>query len=111
MLDEKIAFSSTNGHADLLEIRRANWLLASATAQQTGNDWDLDETPFEFLCECERASCTATVELRLALYVEAASRRHLVVSPGHQSALDAIKNRTDGYLEIQRDEHDLQLAS
>src|SRR5215212_9159316 len=78
------------GKVDLLEVRRANWMLASRSVQQLGPDWDLHAEPFEFLCECGRPGCLETLELPIAVYLEVSSRRELIVAPGHQSPLDVV---------------------
>jgi hypothetical protein len=104
MLEEKIkrVGYTSNGRPDLVDVRRANWLLASRSAQQLGDDWDLDDSPFEFLCECGRPGCSSTVELTLSAYVVACSARLLIVSAGHQSPLDLVKERGEGYLVIEQ---------
>ena len=100
MLEEQASPAITDGKADGLEVRRANWMLASRSVRQLGPDWDLHEEAFEFLCECGRSGCSATVELPIADYLEVSSRRHLIVSPGHQSALDAVAKRGERYLTV-----------
>jgi hypothetical protein len=104
MLEEKVRRSAytSNGRSDLVDVRRANWLLASRSVQQLGDDWDLDDSPFEFLCECGRSGCSSTVELPLLAYVVACSARLLIVSAGHQSPLDVVRERGEGYLVIQQ---------
>jgi hypothetical protein len=104
MLEEKIkpvGFTS-NGRPDLVDIRRANWVLASRSVKQLGDDWDLDDSPFAFLCECGRPGCFGTVELPLSAYVMACSHRLLVVSTGHQGPLDVVKERGEDYLVIEQ---------
>jgi hypothetical protein len=104
MLEERIrrkAYTS-NGRPDLVDVRRANWLLASRSVQQLGDDWDLDDSPFEFLCECGRPGCSSTVELPLLAYVVARSARLLIVSAGHQSPLDVVREGGEGYLVIRQ---------
>jgi hypothetical protein len=105
MLDEQAPprFAG-HGKVDLLEVRRANWMLASRSVQQLGPDWDLHADPFEFLCECGRPGCSETLELPIAVYLEVSSRRDLIVAPGHQSPLDVVASRGDGYLTIPRSE-------
>jgi hypothetical protein len=93
---------TSNRPADLVDVRRANWVLASRSVQQLGDDWDLDDSPFEFLCECGRPGCSSTVELPVSAYVVACSARLLIVSAGHQSPLDLVKERGEGYLVIEQ---------
>jgi hypothetical protein len=101
MPDERsTARPTTNGRGDLIELRRANWLLASRAAQQLGDHWDWADTEFEFLCECGRCGCSMTLELPLVSYVIAASRRRLVVAHGHQSPLDTVEDHGGSYLVI-----------
>jgi hypothetical protein len=104
MLEENIkrVGYTSKGRPDLVDVRRANWLLASRSVQQLGDDWDLDDFPFEFLCECGRPGCSSTVELPLSVYVVAASARLLIVSAGHQSPLDVVKERGEDYLVIEQ---------
>jgi hypothetical protein len=104
MLEERAApvRYTSKRPADLVGLRRANWLLASRSVQQLGDDWDLDDSPFEFLCECGRPGCSSTVELPLSAYVVACSARLLIVAAGHQSPLDLVKERGEGYLAIER---------
>jgi hypothetical protein len=104
MLEEKVTpFRYTSKRpADLVGLRRANWMLASRSVQQLGDDWDLDDSLFEFLCECGRPGCSSTVELPLSAYVVACSARLLIVSAGHQSPLDLVKERGEGYVVIEQ---------
>jgi len=104
MLEEKVGPDryTSKRPADLVGLRRSNWLLASRSVQQLGDDWDLDDSPFEFLCECGRPGCSSTVELPLWVYVVACSARLLIVSAGHQSPLDLVKERGKGYLVIEQ---------
>jgi hypothetical protein len=104
MLEDKttVVRHTTNRPAALVNVRRVNWALASRSVQQLGDDWDLDDSPFEFLCECGRPGCSSTVELPLWAYVVAASARLEIVSAGHQSPLDVVKERGEGYLAIER---------
>jgi len=103
MLEEHTLPAIADRKVDGLEVRRANWLLASRSVRQLGPDWDLHEEAFEFLCECGRSGCSATVELPIADYLEVSSRRQLLVSPGHQSALDSIAKRGASYLTVPRE--------
>jgi hypothetical protein len=101
LVEQTVPRSAAASSAHLLEVRRANWLLASRSVQQLGPDWDLHEDAFEFLCECARPGCSESVELPIAAYLEASSRRDLIVAPGHQSPLDLVEKRGD-YLTIAR---------
>jgi hypothetical protein len=101
MLDEKRTVQrSADRRRELIQLRRANWLLASRAAQQLGDDWDWADTEFEFLCECGRCGCPTVLELTISKYVMAASRRRLVLAPGHQSPLDEVEERSADYVVI-----------
>jgi hypothetical protein len=104
MLEEQIrpAAHTSDGDSGLVDVRRANWLLASRSVQELGDHWDLEDSPFEFLCECGRSGCLSTVELPLLAYVVACSAGLLIVSAGHQSPLDVVKERGEGYVVIQQ---------
>jgi hypothetical protein len=103
MLQEQVTPRSVErDEVDPLAVRRANWMLASHSVQQLGPHWDLHAEPFEFLCECGRSGCSQTVELSIAEYLEASSRRHLIVAQGHQSPLDVVVRRATTYLTVPR---------
>jgi hypothetical protein len=104
MLVEKVTIPEATYPDEPFLVRRANWVLASAAVKELGDDWDLINPPFLFLCECGRPSCSGTVEMPILAYVEATSRRHLIISAGHQSPLDSVEDRVDGYVVVRRNE-------
>jgi hypothetical protein len=104
MLVEKVTIPAATSPDELFLVRRANWVLASAAVKELGDDWDLINPPFLFLCECGRPGCSSTVEMPILAYVEATSRRHLIISAGHQSPLDSVEDRVDGYVVVRRNE-------
>jgi hypothetical protein len=83
-------------------VRKANWTLAARAVSGLGDTWDLEETEFEFLCECGRACCQSTVSVALVDYVDARSRGHDVVARWHEDALDLVLRQTDDYKVIAR---------
>jgi hypothetical protein len=104
MLVEKVTIPPATYRDELFLVRRANWVLASAAVKELGDDWDLIDPPFLFLCECGRPGCSSTVEMPILGYVEATSRRHVIVSAGHQSPLDSVEDRVDGCVVVRRSE-------
>ena len=104
MLVEKVTIPAATYADELFLVRRANWVLASAAVKELGDDWDLINPPFLFLCECGRPGCSSTVEMAILAYVAASSRRDLIVSAGHQSPLDSVEDRVDGYVVGRRHE-------
>jgi hypothetical protein len=83
-------------------LRDANWTIARATVSALGDGWDLDESEYEFLCECARSGCQRTVMLTLAAYVEAQAKGYDVVVPCHEDPRDLVVRRAGGYRVVAR---------
>jgi hypothetical protein len=83
-------------------LRTANWTIARAAVSALGDGWDLDETQYEFMCECARPGCQWTVMLSLAEYVEAQAKGYDVVVPGHEDARDLVVRRAPAHRVVAR---------
>jgi hypothetical protein len=83
-------------------LRDANWTLARASVSALGDGWDLDETAYEFLCECGRPGCHGSVQATLADYVEAQAKGYDVVVACHEDPRDLVVRREGGYRLIAR---------
>ena len=89
--------------ADLaVRLRDANWTIARAAVSALGDNWDVDDSQYEFLCECARPTCQGTVMLSLVEYVEAQSKGYDIVVPCHEDPLDLVVRRAAGYRVIAR---------
>jgi hypothetical protein len=83
-------------------LRDANWTIARAAVMALGDNWDVDDSQYEFLCECARPACQRTVMLSLVEYVEAQSKGYDIVVSCHEDPLDLVVRRADGYRVIAR---------
>jgi hypothetical protein len=83
-------------------LREANWTIARSAVSGVGDDWDVDESDYEFMCECARPGCQANVLLPLVEYVGAQSKGYDVVVPCHEDPRDLVVRRADGYRLVAR---------
>jgi hypothetical protein len=89
--------------ADLAaRLREANWTIARTAVGALGDRWDVDDSDYEFLCECGRPACRGTVLLPLVEYIEAQSKGYDVVVPCHEDPRDLVVRRADGFRVVAR---------